>query len=100
MSEIKELIEKIGQFNQERDWGQFHAPKDLAISLALEAAEVLEHFQWKNGAELNKYIKANQVDLEDEVADVFIYLLQLSESLQIDLIKAAHQKIGKNAIKY
>ena len=61
MSDIKNLQEKIAKFVQERDWSQFHNPKDLAISLSLESAEVLEHFQWKNGDEILRHIKENSV---------------------------------------
>jgi NTP pyrophosphatase (non-canonical NTP hydrolase) len=100
MSEIKELMIKINKFVQERDWNQFQKPKDLAISLALESAEVLEHFQWKNGDELTVYLAENKNDLGEELADVFVYLLELSQSVGVDLIEATHQKIAKNALKY
>lgn len=100
MSEIKELIGKIKKFNEERDWEQFHNHKDLAISLCLEAAEVLEHFQWKSEAEIKEYVKNNRQEIAEEVADVFIYLLQLAEGLGIDIIKASHKKIAKNGKKY
>jgi NTP pyrophosphatase (non-canonical NTP hydrolase) len=100
MSEIKILNEKIDKFIQERDWKQFQAPKDLAISIVLEAAEVLEHFQFKNGDKLKKYIANHKEELGDELADTFIYLLRLAGELDIDLIEATYKKINKNITKY
>ena len=99
-SEIEELTSAIIQFRDERGWKKHHKPKDIALSLILEAAEVLEHFQWKNGRELERYLAAHREDLADEVADVFIYLLHLCEGLNIDLIKAAYRKLEKNRKKY
>ncbi len=100
MSEIKELLQKINKFIIDREWDQFQNPKDLAISLALESAEVLEHFQWKNGDELRDYLASDKNKIADELADVFIYLLNLSARLGVDLVEAAHNKIEKNALKY
>jgi NTP pyrophosphatase (non-canonical NTP hydrolase) len=100
MNEIKKITEKILKFRRERDWEQFHTPKDLAISLSLEAAEVLEHFQWKSSKEIEKYIKDSKEDIADELADVFNYLLLMSHDFKIDLIKSAENKIKKSALKY
>ena len=100
MSDIKKLIEQIVNFIDERDWGNFQTPKDLAISITLEAAELLEHFQWRSPEEIEVYAKKNKEEIGDELADVFVYLLELSHILQIDLIEAAKQKIKKNAKKY
>ncbi len=100
MSEIKNLLQKINQFIADREWGPFQQPKDLAISLALESSEVLEHFQWKNGDQLQKYLKSHKDEIGDELADVFIYLLELSQNLGVDLCEAAYKKIEKNALKY
>ena len=100
MSEIKRLTAKIKQFRDARDWKQFHNHKDVALSLVLEATEVLEHFQWKSPKEVNEHAKNNKEDLADELADVAIYLLELADNLKIDLPKAIDQKMKKNALKY
>jgi len=100
MSEIKKLTEKINQFNAERDWDQFHAPKDLALSLVLEAAEVLEHFQWKTNEEFAVYLKTHKEDIADELGDVMNYLLQLADAMDIDIMDASRKKMEKNAKKY
>ena len=100
MSEIQALTAKIKKFRDARDWKQFHNHKDLALSLVLEASEVLEHFQWKSPKEVEEHGKANKVDLADELADVAIYLLELADNLKIDLSNAIEQKMKKNALKY
>lgn len=100
MTEIKILNDKIDRFIHERDWKQFQNPKDLAISVVLEASEVLEHFQFKNGDELKQYVVDHKEDLADELADTFVYLLRLASELKIDLVEAAHKKIEKNIAKY
>ena len=79
--------------------GQFHNCKDLAISLALEAGEVLEHFQWKNDKEMGERAKSHREDISDELADVLIYLFQVAKKLGIALIKAAERKLKKAAKK-
>ncbi len=97
LSKLKETIRK---FRDERDWKQFHNPKDLAVAISVEAAELLEHFQWKNGSEVDKKVKADKEKIEEEMADVYIYLLELSDIIDVDLIEAAKRKIAKNEIKY
>ena len=100
MSEIKQLTNKIKKFRDERDWKQFHNHKDVALSLVLEATEVLEHFQWKSLQEVDQHAKDNKEDLADELADVAIYLFELADNLEVDLGKAMANKMKKNAIKY
>jgi dCTP diphosphatase len=100
MSDIKLLTEKLQSFAKERDWKKFHNHKDLAISLVLEATEVLEHFQWKNGEEVLEYAKNNKESIGEELADVAVYLLYLSDKLEIDIIEAIEKKIVKNGQKY
>jgi len=78
MLDIKKLTQKIIKFRNARDWKQFHDPKDLAISLTLEAAEVLEHFQWKSKEEMRKYIRTNKNHIGEELADVFYWVLLMS----------------------
>lgn len=100
MDNIKRLTKKLIDFRNARDWKQFHNPKDVAVSLALEAAEVLEHFQWKNGKELNDYTKTHKDDIADELADVFNWVLILSHDLSINIVEASSRKIEKNKKKY
>lgn len=100
MSEFKRHLVAIKAFIDERDWNPWQRPKDLAISLNLEAAEVLEHFQWKEGNELEHYLIDHKEDLSDELADVAIYLLELADVLGIDLSEAIDEKMKKNALKY
>jgi NTP pyrophosphatase (non-canonical NTP hydrolase) len=97
---IKELQDKLIKFREDRDWKQFHNPKDVALSLVLEAAEVLEHFQWKNAAEIEQYIEEHRGDIAEEIADVFNWVLILSHDLGIDLVEATKKKIEKNGQKY
>ncbi len=100
MSDIKKLTKKIKQFRDERDWKQFHNHKDMALSLVLEASEVLEHFQWKSPKEVDDYGKQNKDELADELADVAVYLFELADNLAIDLPSAIEAKMKKNAAKY
>lgn len=100
MSEIRLLTEKIKKFRDERDWMQFHNPKDVALSLVLEAAEVLEHFQWKKPEEVDAHAKACKDEIADELADVAMYLFELADNLGVDLSKAIDIKLAKNAQKY
>ncbi len=100
MGEIKILTEKIKAFRDERDWKQFHNHKDMALSLMLEAAEVLEHFQWKSVEEVDCHAREHKSEIADELADVAIYLFELSANLNIDLPRAIAQKMKKNAGKY
>jgi NTP pyrophosphatase (non-canonical NTP hydrolase) len=100
MGEIKQITEKIKKFRDERDWKQFHNHKDVALSLVLEATEVLEHFQWKSLKEVEEHGKAAKEELADELADVAMYLFELADNLDVDLGKAMLKKMKKNAIKY
>jgi len=100
MSEIKKITNKIKKFRDEREWLQFHNHKDLALSLVLEAAEVLEHFQWKSPDEVEAYGKTAKNEIADELADVSMYLFELVDNLGIDLGKAIEVKMKKNAKKY
>jgi NTP pyrophosphatase (non-canonical NTP hydrolase) len=87
-------------FAQERDWGQFHTPKNLASALAVEAAELLEHFQWLTEEQSRSLSEQKRVQVGEEIADVLLYLLQLADKLQIDVLDAAWRKIGLNGEKY
>ena len=99
-STLAPLIASLRAFAQERDWAQFHSPKNLACALSVEAAELLEHFQWLT-PEQSQCLSAEQTQqVGAEAADVFLYLLQLCDKLDIDLLAAAHQKMAVNREKY
>lgn len=100
MKSIQELTQNIVDFRDERDWKQFHNPKDSAISLVLEATEILEHFQWKNGEEITKHIDAHRDEIADELADVFNWILLMSHDLGIDIVEAQARKIASSHAKY
>jgi len=100
MSDIKNLTKKIIEFRDKRDWKQFHNPKDVALSLVLEAGEVMEHFQWRNKEEIEKYVKTNKAEIGEELADVLYWVLLMSHDLNIDILDALDKKISKNEIKY
>lgn len=100
MSDLKDLQDKIIAFRDARDWKQFHNPKDLAISLSLEASEVLEHFQWKNPKEIEEYIKTDKADISEELSDVLYWVLLMSHDLGIDILDASFKKLAKNEAKY
>jgi NTP pyrophosphatase (non-canonical NTP hydrolase) len=99
---VDELQEKIAAFVEERDWKQFHTPKDVAVSITIEAAELLELFQWKKDKEINQLLSETgfRKQLEHEIADIMIYLLILTESLGIDVARAVTDKIQMNKKKY
>ncbi|MCX6717273.1 MAG: nucleotide pyrophosphohydrolase [Candidatus Taylorbacteria bacterium] len=100
MGNIDKLTKRIIAFRDARDWKQFHNPKDLAVSLSIEASEVLEHFQWKSEKEIKEYVKNNKAEIGEELADVFNYLLIMAHDLGIDLVEAEEKKIAKNNAKY
>ena len=100
MNIIKTLTKKIIKFRDKRNWKQFHNPKDVAISLSLEAAEVLEHFQWKSKAEINIYVAKHKSEVAEELADVLYWVLLMSHDLKIDIAKSLEEKIKKNETKY
>ncbi len=95
--DFNEAAEKVIAFREERDWSQFHNPKDLAISISLEAAELLEVFQW-SGDDLVVERKADQ--LKEELADVLIYCILLADRAGIDIPQAISEKVDINASKY
>ncbi|QVY62373.1 nucleotide pyrophosphohydrolase [Cytobacillus gottheilii] len=94
---MKELIDKITAFRDERGWSPYHNEKDLAISISLEANELLENFQWRSS---EAAVAENKQNIKEEMADVFIYLLQLAEKMDVDLMEEAFKKMEKNAVKY
>jgi NTP pyrophosphatase (non-canonical NTP hydrolase) len=100
VSEIKAITEKIKKFRDDRDWMQFHDPKNMAVSIILEASELLEHFQWKTTEEVEKYARENHDEIKDEIADIALYLFELADNLGINLFEAMEEKLSKNANKY
>jgi NTP pyrophosphatase (non-canonical NTP hydrolase) len=100
MPTLDELAQEVVHFRDARDWKQFHNPKDVALSLLLEAGEVLEIFQWKDAAGVAEAAQARKGDLADELADVLSYTLLMAHDLGIDLAAALQEKLHKNALKY
>ncbi len=97
---IENLTKRIIAFRDARDWKQFHNPKDVALSLVLEAGEVMEHFQWKNKEEMEKYVKENKTAIGEELADVLYWVLLMGHDLNIDVLDALEKKIKINEDKY
>jgi dCTP diphosphatase len=97
---LESLTDALRRFAAERDWSQFHSPKNLAAALTVEAAELLEHFQWLTEEQSRNLTADKRVAVSHELADVFLYLLQIADKLQIDLVAAAEQKLELNASKY
>jgi NTP pyrophosphatase (non-canonical NTP hydrolase) len=97
---LSDLQARLEQFATARDWQQFHSPKNLASALIVEAAELLEHFQWLTEEQSRQLSEDDKAAVGEEVADVLLYLIQLSSALKIDVIDAAHRKLGLNEIKY
>ena len=99
-TDIRTLQATLRTFASEREWEQFHSPKNLATALSVEAAELLEHFQWLTDEQSRAMPLTKLTDVAEEIADVFLYLLQLSDKLGIDPIEAARRKLEINAAKY
>jgi dCTP diphosphatase len=100
MADIADLQKRVIKFRDARDWEQFHNPKDLAVSMLLEAAEFLEHFQWKSSDEIKTHLKKKHQDLSDELIDVLYWVLLIAHDLDIDLVKAFEVKMAQNEAKY
>lgn len=98
--DLNDLIERIKRFNEERDWAQYHSPKNLSMSLVIEAAELSEIFQWLTEDESRSLNDDRLARVEEEVGDVFIYLLAICDKLGIDPLDAAARKLLINAEKY
>lgn len=100
MDRYGEILDKLLKFRRERDWEKFHKPKELAVGIAIEAAELMQEFQWKNDAEVTEKIRTEPEKIADEIADVASYLFLLSNDLGLDLFHEIERKIAKNSIKY
>lgn len=99
-TDLDTLRDRLRTFAQARDWGPFHSPKNLACALSVEAAELLEHFQWMTEAQSRSPGDAQRDEIANEAADVLLYLIQLADQLGIDLLAAAERKMALNAQKY
>ena|SRR6185369_15042178 len=97
---LEELSERIIAYRDAREWKQFHNPKDMAISMTLEATELLEHFQWKNKEEMEEHVKKYKEEVGEELADVLHCILIMCHDLNIDILKASENKMEKNELKY
>ena len=99
---IKQMKERMDKFVAERDWHQYHSPKNLAMGIAIETGELLEHFQWIDQAESRRVVDDTEhmALVREEIADVFSYILALAGSLDIDLSSAFEEKMVRNAEKY
>ncbi|MFH7860304.1 MAG: nucleotide pyrophosphohydrolase [Candidatus Aenigmatarchaeota archaeon] len=99
---INELKKEVKVFIKKRDWEKYHNLKDLAESICIEAAELLEIFQWRNSEEIEKLMENEKfkIRISEEIADIIIYLLSMSENAKIDITKAVLNKIKKNEEKY
>ena len=97
---MKDLIEQVRNFRQERDWDQYHSPKNLVMALVVEASELAEHFQWMTEEQSNSLPPDKLAEVKEEIGDVLIYLANLCDKLGIDPVEAAHDKLGKNRQKY
>ena len=94
---MREIIQQVLAFRDERDWKKYHKEKDLAISISLEANELLENFQWRTSEEA---IAESTQNIKEEMADILIYLLQLADKMEINLEEEVSKKLVKNAKKY
>jgi dCTP diphosphatase len=97
---LVDLRNELRRFVADRDWDQFHSPKNLAIALSVEAGELLEHFQWVSDAESAALAPEARAKIREELADVLLYLVRLADKLDVELTAAAADKIRINAIKY
>ena len=97
---LRELRDALRRFAAERDWEQFHSPKNLAMALSVEAAELLEHFQWLSEDASTRLEGAELDEIGQEMADVLLYLIRLADKLDLDLLQAALRKMQLNEAKY
>ena len=97
---LRDIAQQLDQFAKDRDWQQFHSPKNLASALVVEAGELLEHFQWMTDEQSRKLAPEKRDAVAAEIADVLLYLIQLTSALAIDPIAAAQAKLKINELKY
>ena len=100
MKDLNELKERVRAFVEERDWHRFHSPKNLSMALIVEAAELVEQFQWLTEEESSNISGAKRLAVEEEMADILVYLTSLASKLNVDMLAAAEAKLIKNGLKY
>ncbi len=102
LRDLDTIESAVRRFRDERDWARFHTPKDLAVSISIEAAELLEHFQWKTPAEVETALAdpTKRRAVEDELADVLLLLVSAADRIGVDLHAVALRKLAENALKY
>lgn len=100
MTEIAELKARIAAFASERDWDQFHSPKNLVMALSVEVAELMEHFQWLTEEQSRNLSDEKRAAVAEEIADVQVYLIRLADKLGVDILDSVDAKIAKNGAKY
>ena len=99
-AELESLKHRLSEFAKERDWDQFHSPKNFSMAMIVECAELVEHFQWLTDEQSKNLPAETLEEVRLEMADIFLYLIRLADKLDVDLIKAANDKIKLNAEKY
>jgi len=97
---IQQLTAEICAFRDARDWQQFHGPKELAVAIAAEAGELLQHFVWQTPAQAHQRVLQRREEIASEIADVAILLLELADSLHLDLAQTVRSKLAQNAQRY
>ena len=100
MNDLEALRDRLRTFAQERDWDQFHSPKNLSMALMAEVGELMEHFMWLTEEQSYNLPPDKQSEVEQELADIMIYLTRLAEKLEVDLFSAALKKMDLNETKY
>ena len=100
MNKLEKIKLRLRRFADERDWDQFHSPKNLAMALIVEAADLVEHFQWLTEKQSQKLPAEKRAEVEQEIADIQIYLIRLADKLGVDVEKAVNAKIKLNEKKY
>ncbi len=98
--ELEDLKIRLRKFAEERDWDQFHSPKNFSMALIVECAELVEHFQWLTDEQSKNLAKETREEVSLEMADVMIYLIRMADKLDIDLLQVVDRKIEMNALKY
>lgn len=100
MKDLEAIRQCVAKFAAERDWDQFHSPKNLAMALSVEVAELMEHFQWLSEAQSGDLDESTRAAVADEIADVQVYLVRIADSVGVDILSAVATKMEKNAQKY
>jgi len=100
VQDLDDLRTRLREFAAARDWDRYHSPKNLSMALIAEAAELVEHFQWLSEAESAALSPEKRAAVEEELADILLYLVRLADKLDVDLAEAARRKIARNAERY